>query len=122
MKSSKIKSVLIAAAFLVGCSANDTRVVPEPHKWAKAVQTADSKEAHLLLADHYEDIAKTLEADAVEEQEMLDEYVARPWEYGKRILDLKAHATAMIQDLKKAAQESRKMADYHRAMAGEKPR
>jgi hypothetical protein len=84
-----------------------------------AVQTAETREAHLKLADHYEEIAKTLDADAEEERAMLEQYMARPWKYGKRIQDLKAQGTAMVRDLEKAAEDSRHMAEYHRQMAGE---
>lgn len=122
MKPNIMSGILIVAATLYGCAASEQRPIIEPHAWAKAVQTADSKEAHLRLASHYDEIAKTLEADAVEEQEMLDQYMAKPWKYGKRIQDLKAKASAMIQDLEKAASESRQMATYHRQMADEESR
>jgi len=116
--------ILIAsiAIMLVACATTDQRATPQPHTWAKAVQTADSKDAHLRLANHYDEIANTLEADAQEEKEMLDEYMARPWKFGKRIHDFKARATAMIQDLEMAARESRQMADYHRQMASDENR
>lgn len=88
-----------------------------PHQWALAVQTAESREAHEELANHYEEIAKQMQDDAEEEREMLQQYQAQPWKYGKRILDLKAHAEAMIRDFELAAKESREMAEYHRQMA-----
>ena len=117
MKPNKLLIVSMAMAALAGCATTENG--PKPHTWAKAVQTADSRDAHLRLAEHYEEIAQTLEADAIEEQEMLDEYLARPWKYGKRIQDLKTQASAMVRDLKTAAKESRQMADYHRQMADE---
>lgn len=113
----KKMAVLILSAGLLSACATETG--PKPQSWAKAVQTADSREAHLRLADHYEDIAKTLEADAQEERDMLHEYMARPWKYGKRIQDLKTRADAMVRDLEMAAKESRQMAEYHRQMAVE---
>ena len=117
MKPHKLLIVSMAMAALAGCATTENG--PKPHTWAKAVQTADSRDAHLRLAEHYEEIAKTLEADAIGEQEMLDEYLARPWKYGKRIQDLKTQASGMVRDLKTAAKESRQMADYHRQMADE---
>lgn len=93
----------------------------KPQNWAKAVQTADSREAHLRLAEHYDEIAQTLEADAQEEREMLQEYLARPWKYGKRIQALKSQAGDMVRDLEMAAKESRQLAEYHRQMADEQP-
>jgi outer membrane murein-binding lipoprotein Lpp len=117
MQPFKLLAVSIAMTVMAGCATTDNG--PKPHSWAKAVQTADSRDAHNRLADHYEEIASTLEADAIEEQEMLDEYLARPWKYGKRIQDLKTQASSMVRDLKAAAKESRQMAGYHRQMADE---
>ena len=117
MQPIKLLAVSIAMTVMEGCATTDNG--PKPHTWAKAVQTADSRDAHIRLAEHYEEIAKNLDADAIEEQEMLDEYLARPWKYGKRIQDLKTQASAMVRDLKTAAKESRQMAEYHRQMEEE---
>lgn len=116
MKFKHLVLLLIAAGLLPACA---TESGPKPQSWAKAVQTADTRDAHIRLADHYEDVAKTLDADAQEEREMLDQYIAKPWKYGKRIQDLKARADAMVRDLEMAAKESRQMAEYHRQMAME---
>ena len=116
MKFKNMALLLIAVGLMSACA---TETGPKPHSWAKAVQTADTRDAHMRLADHYEDIAKTLDADAQEEREMRDEYMAKPWKYGKRIQDLKSRADAMVRDLEMAAKESRQMAEYHRQMATE---
>lgn len=113
------KTIVVVLSVLLSACA--TRTPVEPQSWAKAVQTAETREAHLRLARHYEEIAKTLEADAAEEREMLEQYLAHPHKYGKMIQDLKARATAMIRDLEMATAESRQMADYHRQMAAENP-
>jgi hypothetical protein len=89
----------------------------KPHDWALEVQTASTREAHNSLADHYEQLAKTMDEDAYEERRMLDKYVTSPHKYGKQILDIKARSQRMIQDFEKAAQESRQMARYHRQLA-----
>ncbi|OAI06264.1 hypothetical protein [Methylomonas methanica] len=116
MKFKNIASLFIAVGLMSACATDNG---PKPHSWAKAVQTADTRDAHMRLADHYEDVAKTLDADAQEEREMLEEYMAKPWRYGKRIQDLKSRADAMVRDLEMAAKESRQMAEYHRQMAVE---
>lgn len=116
MKFKNMALLVITAGLMSACA---TESGLKPQSWAKAVQTADSQDAHMRLADHYEDIAKTLDADAQEEREMLDQYIAKPWKYGKRIQDLKARADAMVRDLEMAAKESRQMAEYHRQMAME---
>ena len=89
----------------------------KPHDWAMDVQTAETREAHDNLADHYEDIARTMDADAAEERRMLDKYITSPHKYGKQIQDIKSRSNAMIRDFEMAAAESRKMAAYHRQLA-----
>lgn len=116
MTLTKKPLIFLALCQLAACSGD---AVIKPQSWAQAVQSAESRDAHLRLANHYEEVAKTLAADAQEEREMLEQYLAKPWKYGKRIHDLKAQAEAMISDLVKAAEESRHLADYHRQMAAE---
>ncbi|MDV3241200.1 MULTISPECIES: hypothetical protein [Methylocaldum] len=114
----RIVQVIVPALLVVlgGCA---TQEGPRPPNWAYAVQTADTREAHERLANHYDEIAQTMQADADEEREMLIQYQANPHKYGKQILDLKARAEAMIRDLEMAAQESRRLAEYHRQLAAE---
>jgi hypothetical protein len=110
-----MKRYVILAVIAVALSACSTH--PKPHDWAMEVQTAETREAHNRLAEHYDDIAKTMDADAAEERAMLDKYVASPHKYGKQIIDIKARSQAMIHDFELAAAESRKMAAYHRQLA-----
>ncbi|MFM2005898.1 MAG: hypothetical protein RLZZ09_1553 [Pseudomonadota bacterium] len=108
------KHLLIALTLaLGGCVNKDLR----PHDWAMDVQTAETREAHNSLADHYEEIAQTMDADAAEERRMLDNYITSPHKYGKQIQDIKGRSNAMIRDFEMAAAESRKMAAYHRQLA-----
>jgi hypothetical protein len=116
MKAMKVLVALVFAGFISGCAVGRE---PQPHDWALEVQNAETRSAHLLLADHYEEVAKTMEADAAEERRMLAKYQANPHKYGKQILDLKARSEAMILDFENAALESRKMAQYHRQFASE---
>lgn len=109
-------AIVLAGLAGIGCA---TKTELKPQNWALAVQTAETREAHERLADHYEEIAQTMDADASEEKAMLAQYEANPHKYGKRLLDLKARAGAMIRDFELAAQESRRMANYHRQMATE---
>ena len=109
-------SIALAALVAVGCASKQG---PTPHSWARAVQTAETREAHERLAQHYDEIAQTMDADAAEERAMLAQYQASPHKYGKKIQDIKARATAMVRDFEMAAQESRRMAAYHRELAAE---
>lgn len=94
----------------------------EPHDWALDVQTASTREAHNSLAEHYEQVAETMDKDAAEERRMLDKYITTPYKYGKQILDIKSRSLRMIQDFEMAAKESRQMAQYHRQLANAFPK
>lgn len=116
MKTLRVSTIAGVLGLLAACApAKELR----PQRWSLAVQTAETREAHETLADHYEDVAKQMQDDAEEEKQMLQEYQAQPHKYGKRILDLKSHAEAMIRDFELAARESRQMAEYHRQIARE---
>ena len=106
--------MLVATLALVGCT-NGKEF--KPHDWAKDVQTAETREAHNQLADHYEEVAQTMDQDAAEERRMLEKYIASPHRYGKQILEIKGRTQRMIRDFEMAAEESRKMAAYHRQLA-----
>jgi hypothetical protein len=119
MKTQSLLAIAGVLGLLVACApAKELR----PHRWAHAVQTAETREAHMELARHYEEVAQQMMADAQEEREMLAEYRANPHKYGRRILDLKTHAEAMIRDFELAAKEALQMAEYHRQLAAEAPR
>jgi len=116
MKTTTLLAVTAVSGLLVACA---TKGPVRPPNWAQAVQTAETREAHEALAKHYEEVAKQMQDNANEEKQMLAQYQAKPWKYGKRILDLKAHAGAMIRDSELAAKESLQMAEYHRQLAAE---
>jgi hypothetical protein len=105
---------MLALAVVAGCKAKDALV---PQDWALAVQTAESRDAHQRLADHYNEVAQNLLAQAEEERRILINYLSAPHKYGKRIQDLKSHAQAEIRGLELAARESQQLAEYHRQLA-----
>ncbi len=107
-------SYLLVFLLLTGCATSN---LPELHDWALDVQNAETREAHLLLADHYQQLAEMMEQDAEQQRRMLVQYQKRPHVYGKRILDLKSRSRAMVRDFEKAAEDSRAMAEYHRQLA-----
>lgn len=110
------KHVLMLAATLALAGCTNGKEL-KPHDWAMDVQTAETREAHNQLADHYEEVAQTMDQDAAEERRMLEKYIASPHKYGKQILDIKGRTQRMIRDFEMAAEESRNMAAYHRQLA-----
>ncbi len=105
---------ILALGMLTGCI---TQKAFTPQDWALETSTAESREAHKQLADHYNEIAGKLDAQAEDERRILAQYMRAPHKFGKRFADLKAHALAEIRDLQHAAEESRKLAEYHRELA-----
>jgi predicted phage gp36 major capsid-like protein len=82
--------------------------------WATAAESAVTPEAHASLANHFEELAQTAEANADEQRRMLADYQARPHRYGRRIKDLRARASALLRDFEAAARDARQMAELHR--------
>lgn len=117
MNFKALSTITIALIALNGCASREKPL--RPHNWALAVQTAETRENHQALAQHYDEVAQQMLEDAEEQKAMLDQYQAKPHKYGKRILDLKARASAMIRDFELAAEESKQMAAYHRQLAAE---
>jgi hypothetical protein len=84
--------------------------------WARAAENAGTPEEHESLAIHFEDLAKTAEANADEQRRMLADYQARPHRYGRRIKDLRARSSALLRDFEAEAKDARQMAELHRQM------
>ncbi|WP_139558992.1 hypothetical protein [Methylotetracoccus oryzae] len=82
--------------------------------WARAAESAATPEAHASLANHFEELAQTAEANADEQRRMLADYQARPHRYGRRIKDLRARSSALLRDFEAAAKDARQMAELHR--------
>ncbi|MGZ8216700.1 hypothetical protein [Methylomagnum sp.] len=116
IRQGRVFAALAMAGMLIGCAPSKQL---RPHDWALEMQNADTRESHSQLADHYEEMARVMDDDAAEQRQILEQYQRQPHKYGKRILDLKARANDMIMDFEKAAEESRKMAEYHRQFAEE---
>lgn len=116
MKTRRMLMACCAVFILTACASQPKT---EPHHWAHAVKAAKSRDDHLRLAEHYEDMARSLEANAAEERQMLKEYYAKPWKQGKRIHGMKSQAKRMVRDMEVAAEDHRKMAEYHRQIADE---
>lgn len=114
MKSTLIPALAFAVLLGAGCASK-----PQHTDWAAAVQKAETADDHEKLAQHYDELAQTMQADADEEKRMLAEYQRRPHRYGKRIKDLRARSGALVRDYEAAAKENRDMAEFHRQMAAE---
>jgi len=114
MKVILIPVFVLAAVLAAGCASNSGQA-----EWRLPAQEAESAEDHEQFAQHYDQVAKTLEADAAEERAVLTDYQRRPHRYGRRIKDLKAQSMRLLRDYEKSAKDAREMAEFHRQMAAE---
>lgn len=103
-------ALILALTVSAGC-ATKTNTAAD---WARAAENAGTPEAHESLASHFEEIAKTAEANADEQRRMLADYQARPHRYGRRIKDLRARSSALLRDFEASAKDARQMAELHR--------
>lgn len=118
MNQTPSRAMLIAIASMLSACAHQ---VPQPHDWAREVQTAQTREAHLLLARHYDEVAERMQADAEAEQRVLSAHMAKPYVNYERMIRLRAWSEALIRDYEDAARQSRAKADYHRQLAAAAP-
>ncbi len=116
MNDQPVKAVLTAIALTLAACAHQ---VPKAPDWAREVQTAETREAHLRLARHYDEVAARMRADAEAEQRTLTAHMQRPYVNYERMIRLRAWSEALIRDYEDAARQSQAKADYHRQLAGE---
>jgi hypothetical protein len=105
---------MVAALALSGCVRES---VMTPHEWALRSQDQESRQAHLKLAEHYDELGVIMEEDAEEERAVLENYMKSPHRQGKQILNLKSRSKALIRDFEMSAEQSRELANYHRKLA-----
>ncbi len=72
---------------------------------------------HAALVKHYENIAKEAETNLQENKEVLKQYEAHPYYYGRKGQELQSHTSANIREYEKTVKESKIHADLHRKMA-----
>ena len=112
-----IMTTLLFLALLVnaGCATTPNNAMD----WARAAENAVTTEEHEALAGHFEEIARTAEANADEQRRVLADYQARPHQYGRRIKDLRARSSALLRDYEASANDARKMAELHRQIGSD---
>ncbi|HVW64428.1 MAG TPA: hypothetical protein VHB01_05380 [Nitrosospira sp.] len=81
-----------------------------------AIQTATSRSDHIVLAKHFEDAAREMQAKADEQKKLLEQYEGMHL-YGRQSHNLKSQTTALIRKYEQAARSNMKEAMAHRQMA-----
>ncbi len=113
MNTKTFFTVLVTLGLLVSCA----QLSPQPMDMTQAVQNARSSADHKALARYYEDAAKEMQIKVQEHKNLLEQYEAKSYLYGKQAQNLEAHCQGLIRYYEQAAEANRSMADTHRKIA-----
>ena len=107
--------VILTALAVISCAHID----PHPMDMTSAIRSAKNRKDHYDLARNYRAAAEGMQARADEQKRCLTEYQKHGYYYGRKTIDAKEHAQALVRVYEEAAEENRRMAESHREMAEE---
>jgi hypothetical protein len=85
----------------------------------QASQNARTLAEHLALTEHYENLAREMQANAGEQQKLLNHYQEKSYYYGRQAQDRQSHTWALMIKYEQAAKASLSKADFHRRVTAE---
>jgi hypothetical protein len=85
----------------------------------QASQKARTLGEHLALTEHYENLAREMQANAGEQQKLLEHYQEKSYFYGRQAQDRQSHTWALMVKYERAAKASLSKAALHRQIAAE---
>jgi hypothetical protein len=85
----------------------------------QASQNARTLGDHLALTQHYENLAREMQANAGEQQKLLNHYQEKSYLYGRQAQDRQSHTWALMVKYEQAAKTSLSKAALHRQIAAE---
>lgn len=115
MKTRKIFTILTILGLLAACAQPN----PHPMDMTQLVQNAKTHADHEALANHYEDTAKEMQAKVEEHKQLLAQYEAKSYLYGRQAQAFKNHCQYLIHTYEQAVKANMDMAESHRQMAAE---
>lgn len=113
-----------AALFAAGCLLTGCAQISAPEARGKtgipkAEQDTRTPSEHAILAKHFEEVAKEMQAKADIQKSLLKRYEEKHYLYDRAPHDLEAHTSALIRKYEQAAKTCTEEAIYHRKMASE---
>ncbi len=87
----------------------------------QAVQSASTRADHLALAQHYEEAAAAAQTKVAEHKQLLVQYRAKSYLYGKDVYNFEEHCEGLIHLYQQTANANLKMAEMHRKLAQASP-
>ncbi len=109
----------IAILAMLGVLASCAHIDPHPMDMTSAIRGAKTKEDHYALARHYEAAAQAMQAKAQEQKRCLAEYRRHGYYYGRKTIDMREHAQALVHVYEEAVEANMSIAESHREMAEE---
>ena len=85
----------------------------------RASKNARTLSDHLVLTEHYESLAREMQANAGEQQKLLEHYQEKSYFYGRQAQDRQSHTWALMIKYEQAAKASLSKAAFHRQAAAE---
>ena len=113
MKTLTTFTLVAILGLLTTCTIN-----PHPMDMTQAIQSAKTASDHEALAEHYDEVAKEMEAKAAEHKQLAAQYAANK-NIGKHTRMLISHCQGLARVYEQAAAENRSMAESHRQLASE---
>jgi hypothetical protein len=114
-----MKFPTVIAILALGGLASCAHIDPHPMDMTSAVGSARTRDDHYALARHYEAAAQAMQAKAQEQKRYLAEYQRHGYYYGRKTIDMKEHAQALVHVYEDAAEANMNLAESHREMAEE---
>jgi hypothetical protein len=110
-----IFTVLSLLGLLAGCASMNPNVAGNPLSHT-SIQNAVPQADHIVLAKHFEDTAREMQAKADEQKRLLEQY-EKEHVYGWQSHNARANTLALIRKYEQAARSNLKKAVSHRQMA-----
>ena len=108
-------AMLAALGLLASCA----HINPHPMDMTSAIRNAKTKADHEALAQHYEQVARRMQANAQVQKNQLTEYETHGYYYGRATDDLTEHTKALVRIYQEAADANMGMAKTQRQLAAQ---
>ncbi len=119
MKPGRLLLCMIISCLLASCAPMSRYQAVDNPSLQQASQNARTLAEHLALTEHYENLAREMQANAGEQQKLLNHYQEKSYYYGRQAQDRQSHTWALMIKYEQAAKASLSKADFHRRVAAE---
>jgi hypothetical protein len=119
MSSARFLLLMIIPYLLASCAPMSRYQAVDSPLLQQASKNARTLSDHLVLTEHYESLAREMQANAGEQQKLLDHYQEKSYFYGRQAQDRQSHTWALMIKYEQAAKASLSKADFHRRVAAE---